>query len=65
MAKSSTIRPSTAGQFSTKPSAASELATFRAVVARLKKDPVQLRKVAIDAGISTPTGKLTKAYGGK
>ena len=61
---SSTARSAALGQFSAKPSAESELATFRTVVSGLKKDPAQLRAVAIKAGISTPTGKLKKAYGG-
>ena len=65
MTKSSTTRSSTGGQFNTKQSAKTELATFRSVVSGLKKHPVQLRAVTVKAGISTSAGKLKKAYGGK
>lgn len=58
MSKSSTV------PFHTKQSAKTELSTFRIVVSELKKNPKQLRAVAIKAGISTPTGKLKKAYVG-
>lgn len=57
MNKSSTVQT-----FNIKQSAKMELATFRIVVSGLKRDPAQLRAVAIKAGISTPTGKLKKAY---
>lgn len=49
-------------QFSPQLSPDEELAIFRSAVAELKKNPKELRKVAIRAGIVTPTGKLTKGY---
>jgi hypothetical protein len=64
MKKSSATRSSASGRLSIKQSGKSELATFRGIVSDLKKNPAQLRAVAVKAGISTPTGKLKKAYGG-
>ena len=64
MTKSSATRSSASGRFNIKQSAKSELETFRAIVSDLKKNPAKLRAVVVKAGISTPTGKLTKAYGG-
>lgn len=64
MSKASAAQTTISGQFNTKQSAKNELATFRVVVSGLKKDPAKLRAVAIKAGISTPTGKLKKAYAG-
>lgn len=61
----STQRLASSGQFiNSNQSIKTELATFRTVVSGLKKDPAKLRAVAIKAGISTPTGKLKKAYAG-
>jgi hypothetical protein len=65
MPKSNAVRSPAFGLFNTKQSAQAELATFRAVVSGLKKHPGQLRAIAVKAGISTPAGKLKKAYGGK
>ena len=65
MSKLNTVRSPSSGQFNTKRSAQTELATFRTVVSGLKKQPGQLRAIAVKAGISTPAGKLKKAYGGK
>jgi hypothetical protein len=61
MAKRST---SVAGQFVSKQSAKADLDTFRAVSATLRRKPAELRALTVRAGISTPTGKLKKAYGG-
>ncbi len=58
------MRKSGTTLFRTKQSAKTELATFSMVVSNLKKDHNQLRAVAVKAGISTPTGKLKKAYVG-
>ncbi len=65
MAKLSTLRSANATTYSAKQSAKTQLATFRKVAAGLQNDPTRLREVAVKAGISTPTGKLKKAYGGK
>ncbi len=61
---SSAPRSSVSGKYLRKSSANVELEIFRGVVSGLKKDHNRLRKIAIDAGISTPSGKLTKAYAG-
>lgn len=62
---SSAPRSSVSGKYLRKSSANVELEIFRGVVSGLKKDHNRLRKIAIDAGISTPSGKLTKAYAGQ
>ena len=64
MRKSSSAQVVTTINVNLKRSAKSDLATFRSFVADLKKDPVKLRAVAIRAGISTPAGRLKKAYAG-
>jgi hypothetical protein len=64
MRKSSTAQVVTTINVNLKRSAKSDLATFRSFVSDLKKDPVKLRAVAIRAGISTPAGRLKKAYAG-
>lgn len=62
MTKSKSSRGSSSGQFIGKSSMQSELETFRDVVAGLKKNPSELRTVTVMAGISTPKGRLKKAY---
>jgi hypothetical protein len=41
-----------------------DLATFRAIVNMLIADPAKLRAATINAGIYTPTGELTRPFGG-
>jgi len=62
MPKTKISRTSSAGQFVSRPSVQTELKIFRSVVAGLRKNPTKLRAVTVMAGISTPTGKLKKAY---
>jgi hypothetical protein len=64
MSKTNLSPSSASGQFRSKQSADTDLATFRAFVAELKKDPVKLRAIAVKAGIVTRAGNLTKAYKG-
>jgi len=45
-------------------STAEEIAIIKRIVARLKADPKALQEVAQRAGIVTPSGKLTKRFGG-
>lgn len=64
MAKQKLKRSAITGQFLAPPAVRADLKTFRSVVAGLKKDPARLREVTVMAGISTPGGKLKKAYKG-
>jgi hypothetical protein len=65
MTKATVVRTSDDGQFAARLSAAAELVTLRSIVSDLKKKPAALRELAVKASISTPTGRLTKAYRSK
>lgn len=65
MIKPANSKSALSGQFLAKDSVTTELATFRHVVSGLKEKPEILRAVAMKAGITTATGKLTKAYKSK
>lgn len=45
-------------------STAKELEAMRKAVDHLKKHPEKVRKLAIEMGIHTRTGRLSKTYGG-
>lgn len=62
MAKSSLSGTLNEGKFHTRQSTADELVIFRDIVAQLIKNPQQLRKVTVKAGIVTAKGNLRKAY---
>lgn len=62
MAKSSLSSSFNTGKFHVRQSTADELVTFRDIVSKLIKDPVQLRDVTVKAGIVTVKGNLKKAY---
>lgn len=62
MAKSSLSSSLNTGKFHARQSTADELVTFRDIVSKLIKDPVQLRDVTVKAGIVTVKGNLKKAY---
>ncbi|WP_124572864.1 hypothetical protein [Herminiimonas sp. KBW02] len=64
MAKSHVLRTSTS-KFVVKSTASAELATLRTVVFELKKKPQELRKIAVKAGVSTPTGRVPSIYRSK
>lgn len=49
-------------EFQRPQSAEEDLAIFQQVVREVLNDPQLLRQVLVKAGISTPSGKLTKPY---
>lgn len=65
MSETNSMAPPMSGQFGLRRSAEEELETIRAIASMLKKNPAKLLAVAVKAGIYTPDGKLTKAFGGK
>lgn len=65
MPESNPVAQPSLGQFVRRQSPEEEFALFSEVAEALINDPVKLRAVAVNAGISTPNGALTHAYGGK